>query len=334
MTALDSKSLVHSALTRLYQTDLNQLDETIAALYAPDAVFNAAHPINDHRGQEAISAIFTAFRTAIPDAQRRDDIVIGGLSDGEHWVATAGHIQGTFAHDWLGIPANGQLVHVRYGELHCVIDGRITRTYWFVDLLDLIRQAGWWPVMPSLGHEGRWAAPASHDGLRIVADDLDGGARTLALMKQLHAGLLDFDGKDLDSMTHRRCWADDFMWYGPSGIGTTRGIRGFEAHHQIPFLRGFPDRDIGGEYVAFGDGPYAGTGGWPAMGMTHTGDGWLGLPATGKRINLRVMDIYHAVDGKMTENWVAIDILHALHQLGVDALGRLQHLAGNPDRKL
>ena len=37
-------------------------------------------------------------------------------------------------------------------------------------------------------------------------------------------------------------WHPNFMWYGPAGIGTTRGMKGFEDYHQIPFLVAFPDR--------------------------------------------------------------------------------------------
>jgi hypothetical protein len=39
-----------------------------------------------------------------------------------------------------------------------------------------------------------------------------------------------------------RFWHPRFNWYGPAGIGTARGVRGFRAWHQIPFLRGMPDR--------------------------------------------------------------------------------------------
>ena len=33
------------------------------------------------------------------------------------------------------------------------------------------------------------------------------------------------------------------MWYGPSGIGTARGLDGFVDHHQLPFNLHFKDRD-------------------------------------------------------------------------------------------
>jgi hypothetical protein len=37
---------------------------------------------------------------------------------------------------------------------------------------------------------------------------------------------------------------DDFTWYGPAGIGSTRGVDGFRAYHQGPFLEAFLDRAV------------------------------------------------------------------------------------------
>ena len=91
---------------------------------------------------------------------------------------------------------------------------------------------------------------------------------------------------------------------------------------------------MGGEYICFGDGPYAATGGWPAMALTHTGPGWLGLPPSGRAITLRVMDFYRIEDGLIAENWVPIDILNALDQLGMDVFARLRHQRGEPRRSL
>jgi len=39
-----------------------------------------------------------------------------------------------------------------------------------------------------------------------------------------------------------RFWHPKMIWYGPVGIGTSRGFKGFRDWHQIPFLAGMPDR--------------------------------------------------------------------------------------------
>lgn len=331
---LDNKRFVHQGLGALLEVARSDLPRLVSELYHGDAVFNASHPINDLAGHDAITDTWQSLRNALPDAERRDEIVLGGADGDANYVSTMGHILGTFEADWLGVPATGKLVQLRYGEIHCVADGGIQSSYTYFDILDLMRQAGCWPIMPSFGTEGRWPGPLSCDGLRLDHDDEEAGAQSVKLMKKMHDGLLEFDGETLDSMSHRPYWADDFMWYGPSGIGTTRGIAGFETHHQIPFLKGFPDRGIGDEYLCFGDGPYAATGGWIAMRQTHSGDGWLGMPATGKVVTLRVMDLYRVQDHLLAENWVLIDILDVLRQMGVDVFKRLRHLHGNPQRSL
>ena len=49
---------------------------------------------------------------------------------------------------------------------------------------------------------------------------------------------------------------------------------------------------------------------------THKGE-FNGIPATGKRVEARFIDIWQARNGKFVENWVQIDMLSMLTQLGV-----------------
>ncbi len=142
-------------------------------------------------------------------------------------------------------------------------------------------------------------------------------------------GLGSYDGKTLNSMGQERFWdVENMMWYGPSGIGTTRGLKGFQKNHQVPFITAFPDRGItvkeGKDYFTqIGDGNYSCDFGFPAMYGTHNGDGWLGLKATGKKITLRVVDYWRREDDKLKENWVFIDMPHVLKQLGIDVFALL-----------
>ena len=67
------------------------------------------------------------------------------------------------------------------------------------------------------------------------------------------------------------------------------------------------------------------TGGWPSVEATHEGE-WLGIPATNKRIKMRVMDFYRLENNRIAENWVPIDIIHILYQMGFDVFGRLKEM--------
>ena len=203
-----------------------------------------------------------------------------------------------------------------------------------IDVLDLMHQAGCWPIAPSLGAEGAWRSPATQDGVKLDEVDPESGAAALQIVQDMHGGLLAFDGKDLSSMHHAQYWTPDFMWYGPAGIGTSRGLKGFEAHHQIPFLRAFPDRKVANHIANVADGKYVITGGWPSVVATHTGPDWLNVAATGKHIAMRVMDFYRVESGLIAENWVPIDIADILMQMGVDVFARLRHLQGDPRRSV
>ena len=49
---------------------------------------------------------------------------------------------------------------------------------------------------------------------------------------------------------------------------------------------------------------------------THQG-AFQGLPPTGKPVTFTGIDIYHIVDGKITEQWAELDALSLMQQLGV-----------------
>ena len=52
----------------------------------------------------------------------------------------------------------------------------------------------------------------------------------------------------------------------------------------------------------------------------HSGD-FMGIPATHKKIEIRYMDFWKVVDGKIIDNWVMVDFPSILQQLGVDPFG-------------
>ena len=116
-------------------------------------------------------------------------------------------------------------------------------------------------------------------------------------------------------------------WYGPSGIGSSRGIEGFRNWHQIAFLNSMPDR---GKYVKdityhfFGDCDYVGVTGWPNMIQTISHDGWMGIAPVNKKIEMRSLDFWRLENGKLRENWVMVDILDVYHKIGVDVFARLR----------
>lgn len=326
-----NKNAVVTGLRDIVNSALDDLNDTVAAAYSGDARLFAFHPVNEHEGSAAIAdAMWRPIRDSFPDLERRDQIVIAGEYDGRDFVCTMGKLLGTFQNDLHDIPANHGAAKLRYGEVHEIEDGLIVESHVIIDVLDLMHQVGCWPISPSLGAEGAWQNPATQDGVNLKSVDPETGAEAMALVKKMHAGLLAFDGKDLGSMHHAQYWTPNFMWYGPSGIGTTRGLKSFQAHHQIPFLRAFPDRKVANHIANVSDGNYVITGGWPSVVATHSGPDWLNTGPTGKHIKMRVMDFYRIEDGLIAENWVPIDIIDILRQMDVDVFQRLRHLTGRP----
>ena len=52
---------------------------------------------------------------------------------------------------------------------------------------------------------------------------------------------------------------------------------------------------------------------------THGGE-LMGMPATGRHIDIAVMDLFHVRDGMLVEHWALLDSLTMLKQLGVTAI--------------
>ncbi len=338
---------VNGALRDLVEAPARELGPRLEALCASEVEWRAAAPLDEMTGREAgAERIYAPLLHACPDLERRDVLFVGGAYEGRGYLAAVGHYCGTFRRDWLGIPATGRAMMLRYGEVYRVDgDGRIAQAYLLWDILDAMRQAGVWPLAPSHGAEIAWPAPITGDGLRLAAADPAEGAASLAQTLAMHRTLGEFDdvgrlSRDaLLEMPQREHWHPRMMWYGPAGIGTTRGLRGFVEQHQLPFRRAFrrpqgPWDDVVAEraahgakhYIRIGDGPYSVTGGWPSVYAVHHGGGFCGLPPTGREVTMRVMDFYLHHEGLIRENWVPLDMLDLLRQMGFDAMARMREL--------
>ncbi|MDH3662130.1 MAG: ester cyclase [Alphaproteobacteria bacterium] len=336
------KRQLYKGLYDLAASAPGSLKRRLGALYHDQARWRGSHPLNEIDGRDAIEAkIWRPLLRSCPDLERRDLIFCGGSHEGRDYIAAMGHYCGTFRKDWLTIPATGRPIYLRYGEVHQIEDGKIVESTCLWDLLDLIRQAGFWPIAPSLGTEGMWPGPITSGGLVLEAQDEAVSAASIKQTLAMHKTLADYDdneglGRDgLLVMPQIEHWHPKMMWYGPSGIGTTRGLQGFVDYHQLPFRIAFPnrkggeqiaDREKGGHYIQIGDGNYSVTGGWPSVRAMHVGGDFLGTGPTGREVTMRVMDFYLHHEGLIRENWVPIDIIELLLQMGVDVFSRMHSL--------
>ncbi len=318
----------------------------LADQVAPGASWHVFHPINELVGTTAAMAgFYSPLQAAFPDLERRIDIFFAGEwispAPGElahsppdvraegFWATATGHYIGTFKQPFLGIPATGEIATLRFGEFYRWVPdargvgGRIVEARVLLDIVDLARQAGRRLLPPSPGTDWLVPGPAPHNGILLGATDPATGQESLRRTLAMFRGLWDYDGVRLASMGMERFWHPNMMWYGPCGIGSTRGIRGFQRHHQAPFLHAFPDRRGAGHRARFAEGPYVASTGWPSVLATHAGS-YLGVPATQRTMGMRVADWWRSDGHLLTENWVLIDLPHLMLQMDVDLMAALR----------
>jgi steroid delta-isomerase-like uncharacterized protein len=95
-------------------------------------------------------------------------------------------------------------------------------------------------------------------------------------------------------------------------VGIPSGIDGAKAAHQI-MVTGFPDyQTVIDDLIGEGDKVVARI----TTSGTHTGN-FMGIPATGKRVEFTGMYIARIADGKIVEHWGEEDGVSLLTQLGI-----------------
>lgn len=300
-----------------------------ADLIGAESVWDISWPLAPLTGPDAVmNRLIEPLRAAFTGLHRRDLLFIGGdniRKDGGTWVACVTHYVGTFEAPLFGIRPSGHLAFLRAGEFYRIDGGRITAARIILDLPDLMRQTGRMPL-PSLGTEITFPAPATQDGLCPATGD---GAASLDIVQRMLGALHAYDPETKASAGQTGAggtWAEDMLWYGPAGIGSNYRWDGFVRDHRDAFLTAFPDRKGGNHYCRIGDGAYAAVSGWPSMTMTFRAD-YLGVPATGQALTLRVMDFYRTAAGRIAENWVLLDYGDLFQQMGVDLIARSRAMA-------
>jgi SnoaL-like polyketide cyclase len=304
----------------------------LAQFFAPDCVQHTFHPFNALYGIAAMDAQFwQPLLHAMPNLERRTDLFFAGEFDGRFcggagtWVTAHGYLCGTMLHDWLGIPATGDTIYLRIGEFYRVENGKIVDARVLLDIVDVMRQAGFAVLPKSNGLDLLVPGPQTADGRLFTAQDAAETTASMASLDRMIGGLTSFNQKDLKSMGMHAFWHKDMMWYGPCGIGTSRRVEGFQTHHQKPFLHAFPDRKGGNHISRIAEGHYIGSTGWPSVHATHKGD-YLGAAAINAPISMRVADWWRREGDTLRENWVMIDLPDLLLQMGVDVFARLEAL--------
>lgn len=352
MTAITGSSVAQHARNK--QTMLQFLDAIFAEDCGPvldrhcaaDCVWEIFHPFNTLTASTVAERFWGPLRAAMPNAEFRCAAALAGLYEERELVSCWGQVEGTFDAPWLGIPPTRGLATLRFGFNAIVRDGLFTKIYVLLDIVDLMRQAGYYPLRRMPGSPEAWFFPPYGSNGSVDRVDEEEGATSIRIVREMQVALPPpnaYRTAGAPPSKHSHHWHPAMNWFGPAGIGSMRAERGFRDFHGALFLQAFPDRsgfvrdpagpeDAPGHYVRLGDGCFAVTAGWPSLSATHTGSEWLGLAPTGRRVEMRVADWYRLDrNRKIIDNWVMMDVPHILHQMGLDIFHDLE-FAADPGR--
>ncbi len=327
-----NKIIVNNFNKEIYEATSSTIGNIVKEYYHEDVNWYGPQPFNNLNGRdELLNKFWKPFLSAFPDLQKDVSMHFAGKDPSQpenDWVVTSGNYVGTFENDWICIPASKGPIWIRYIEFNRLVDKKIKETFTIIDILDVMRQAGF-IFVPSLAPEIVIPGPATNDGVLMGEYDEKETNKTFQIMYDMvYKGLYSFEDVGMGKMGMEKYFSKDFIWYGPCGIGTTRGIKGFEKYHQNPFLKAVPDRkgiDNAKHRIYFAEGKYSALIEWDGFVATHTGPDWLGAPATGKRLVMRDSDIYRREGDKFVENWCYMDVIDVLLQMGVDVFERLKN---------
>lgn len=328
MTFQAEKKIVRDFYHALDSAEIDGIARVMRQYCASDFLWRGYHPFNEITGPDAVAeAFWTPFRAALSSMQRREDIFMAGRNETDGftsvWVVSMGHLMGLFDQVWLGIAPTGKMAFLRYCEFNRIEDGRITETAMFFDIPHIMMQAGLDPFPPQTAAHLVQPGPMTHDGLLFDAQPPEEVDRTLAAINAMISDLGEWNSGMTLEEELRRTWHEDMIWWGPAGIGSTYTIERYAKQHSGPFRAGFTERSKTKHLCRMAEGHYGGFFGWPNFTARPIG-GFMGMPATGKTGEFRVIDIYRRDGDKLAENWIFIDLLHFWNQQGVDILDRMQ----------
>ena len=320
----------HKSLVLRFYTDLDNAkgDEIAAVLrrYVTDGYhWRGVHPFYEQHGANSVAEVFwQPLRRSLTSMQRRQDIFMAGVNDvdGSEWVCSMGYLLGLFDHDWIGIPSNRKMIFLRYADFNRISNGRICETALFCDILNVMQQLGLPGLPPQTGADMLIPGPRTHDGLLFEPQDAGESRKTIDLINRM---IDDLVSSDIESPADElaETWHNDMIWFGPAGIGSTYTLDRYQEQHQGPFSEGLEKFEFGGHVCRFSEGKYGGFFGWPNLRMNARG-GFMGLPASDQRLEMRIVDIYRRDGDKLSENWNLIDMLYFLAQQGVDLLAQVR----------
>jgi len=332
MSIQAAKLVVRSLYDELDKAEPEHFEDVMQKFCATDYKWRGMYPFVELPSvHEVCEKLWKPFRHALTSIQRRQDIFMAGPNslseDDSIWVVSMGHLMGLHDNPWLNIPPTRRMSFLRYCEFTQVSkEGRVIQQAMWFDIPHLMVQAGVNPFPPQTGAEMVRPGPMTHSGLLFEEQDPSVSKKTLDTINGMITDLGNWENPLTLEEELALSWHKDMIWWGPTGIGSSYTIERYAKQHSGPFRASFSDRKFNGHVVRMAEGEFGGFFGWPNLTLTPTGD-FMGMPATKKPCDMRVIDLYRRDGEKLAENWVFIDLLHFWSQQGLDVLKRLKYLS-------
>ena len=307
VTANENLNLVQNMYKALNKQDLDAHDD----YWTKDMIWHGPPGFGDIFGREAFKyKVLEPFYKTFPDYHVVNEIEIAD----KNWVAATGILTGTHSGEWLGLPATGRPVSMRFSDFWLVTDGKLAENWVMVDNIAVLHQIGAcsldWIFVDEIKR-----SEENKKTFSAVEKKSGSAGKNLDLVKKMCDTLVAPE-HDLDAQ--KEFWNEDMIWHGPPGFGDIYTLEGFLKDELSVFYEAFPDFNGDFDIIFANENWVAATG---YVTGTHEGD-WLGIPATGKPMKMRYSDFWLIRDGKLSENWVMLDHLGVLKQIGIDPFSK------------
>ena len=330
MNFQSEKQIILDFYDAIESSEIEEIPNVLSHYCSEDLLWRGFHPFNEIRGLKNLySQFWQPFKKSFFNYQRRMDIFLAGyntISGNEGvWVVSMGHLMGLFDNPWIGIKETKKIAMLRYCEFSKIQNGKITEVAMFFDIPHLMLQAGIKAFPSETGISLVQPGPLTHDGLMFNEQDTNEGNRTIEIIENMIKDVKVWTSTSRGSLIEelKKSWNENMIWWGPTGIGSTYTIERYANQHAGPFREIFKERTFNGHLCRISEGNFGGFFGWPNLTLTPSKT-FMGITASPKSSEMRVIDMYRREGDKLTENWVFIDLLHFWKILGVDILKSLK----------
>ena len=314
-----NREIISAYWRAMNDADAGQIADIVRAHCREDNVWHGPAPYQDIKGVDAlIEQFWRPLWHAFPDLRRCCDVLLAGRYREQDWVSASGYFRGTFREDWHGIAANGAETLIRFGEVMALEEGKIVKTYFLLDLIDVMQARRL--SAPLAGAGDRRPAPAGKAGQRRAGQRARPGpkrGRLCCWSRRCYSAWC--------ARTNRCRSIGARTWSGTAQAAWAARalLMSFSPACIMSFSMACPAVGPARTMARYAEGRFAVSTGWPSLVAVHDGV-FLGFPPSGNELHWRIMDFWERIGDKLVTNWVHIDMINIFKQIGVDVFDLYQ----------